>query len=247
MKKWMIIGGIVTVAIVGVTALGIVATRFIPTVAQAQFSPVARMAMAGGNFADRFEGRGPAPMEQAGFPGGPDWGRGNIDRDALLAEALGITVEELQAARQEADLAAVQQMLDEGWLGQNQADLMTAQIQLRDYIDRDALLAEVLGVTVEEVQTARTGGTMATLIDGSGLEPVDLRTNMEAAYQAVLDQAVTDGVITQEQADLLPTGRMPGGFDGDFGRPQGPGGFDRSQRPDGRFGGMPGGKDGMRW
>jgi len=138
-------------------------------------------------------------------------------------------------------------MLDEGWLGQNQADVMIAQIQLRDYIDRDALMAEVLGVTVEDVQTARTDGTMATLVDESGLTPTDLRTKMETAYQAVIDKAVTDGVITQEQADLLPTSRMPGGFGGDFGRMPGRDGFDHSQGMDGQFDGMRGGKGGMRW
>ncbi len=248
MKKWMIIGGIATAAIVGITALGIVATRFIPTAARAQFSPAARMSEAGYDFSDRFEGRGSMSMEQAGFPGGPDFGRGNIDRDALLADALGITVEELQAARKEADLAGVQQMLDEGWLAQNQADMMTAQIQLRDYIDRDALMAEVLGVTVEELETARTEGTMRTLVEESGMEPADLRTKGQTVFQGIVDQAVADGVITQEQADLLQTGRMFS-FGGDFDRKSGTGGPGASF--DGMRGvpsdGQRGGKDGMRW
>jgi hypothetical protein len=120
------------------------------------------------------------------------------DESEYLAEALGISVEELQAARQEASDAAIQAALDDGLITQEQADALTLRGffgghgfkggfglhgsggSVRDVIDYDALLAEALEISVEELQAAR-----------------------EEAQSAMLAQAVEDGYLTQEQADLI--------------------------------------------
>ena len=59
---------------------------------------------------------GPNPIAHPGFGGG------NVDMQALLAEELGISVEELEAAKQAAFEAAIEIMVDEGVLTQEQAD-----------------------------------------------------------------------------------------------------------------------------
>lgn len=128
-----------------------------------------------------------------GFPGG------YLDEDEYLADALGVTVEELQAARQEAADAAIQAALDQGLITQEQADALTLRGffggrgfrggwfgfpgragKFSDAVDYDALLAEALGISVEELQSAR-----------------------EEAQSAMLTQAVEDGLLTQDQADLI--------------------------------------------
>lgn len=111
--------------------------------------------------------------------------------DEDLADALGIEVEELQQAYQAATDQALDQAVDEGLLTQEQADAIRERAANGGQfhfgwrkmggseIDYDALLANALGITEERLQEAR-------------LE----------AYNANLDQAVEDGTLTQEQADL---------------------------------------------
>lgn len=119
-----------------------------------------------------------------GGPGG--YGVSNT----ALAEALGITTTELATAQENAQKAAIEQAVEEGLITQAQADALLARGGTygrghggffgSDTIDFDALLAEELNITVEKLQEART-----------------------TAYDATLAQAVEDGKMTQEQADLL--------------------------------------------
>lgn len=159
-----------------------------------------------------------------------------IDFEALLAQALGISVDELTAAKQAAAQARLDQALADGLLTQDQYDLMQAHQALQDYIDRDALMAEALGLTVEELTAAREAGTPVwELIADAGLTMPEFMTAMNDAHTAAINQAVADGVITQAQADLIlanPMGFGPGGHGGRGGH-GGPG-----------FGGMHG-SDGM--
>lgn len=125
-----------------------------------------------------FGGRGPH-----GFAG-PDK-MGTVDE--LLADALGITVEELEAAQDAGRTAAIEQAVADGLMTQEQADRLLSNergfrghIRFGADIDAEALLADALGISVEELQAAR-----------------------EEALGARLDQLVADGVITQEQAEMM--------------------------------------------
>jgi transcriptional regulator with XRE-family HTH domain len=125
----------------------------------------------------------PAPVLHRGGVGGGS-------SDQALADALGITLEELQAAEQTAYEAGIQQALDQGLITQAQADALKQRsgalgrmprgFMGTEDIDSEALLAAALGISVDQLQSAR-------------LE----------AQDATLAQAVTDGRITQEQADLM--------------------------------------------
>jgi hypothetical protein len=182
---------------------------------------------------------GAAVFAQGGDFRGPDGPRGQIgglpDMDGYLADALGITLEELQAAQAAAREAALADAVADGRISQEQADLMIARQALRDYVDPDAILAGILGVSTEELDAAKADHTVRDLIANSGLSPEELRTAVQEAYEAVVAQAVADGVITQEQADSLPDGPPRG--NGRFGGPRGGG-----HPPGGpRGGGFPGG------
>ncbi len=154
------------------------------------------------------------------------------NQDELLAEALGVTVEELQAAREAVRVAAIEQAVADGDLTQEQADQILANengrhggkhgLPGRD--DYDALLAEELGVTVEALAAAREevqAAHIAEMIEAGVLtqEQADMMAAeqavrsyldtdaiteaMQDAYQAAIEQALADEAITQEQADLM--------------------------------------------
>ncbi len=136
--------------------------------------------------------------------GGGRWGLkgSSIDYKQLLATALGISVEKLEAAYETARTAAIEQAVTEGLITREQADKMLAQDSLghkgwfslgfrrghkgiaNDTIDENALLAGALGISVDELQAAR-----------------------ETAKRAAIAQAVAQGIITQEQADNMQNGR----------------------------------------
>jgi hypothetical protein len=109
-----------------------------------------------------------------------------------LADALGITLDELNTARENAYNAGVDEALAQGLITQTQADDLKARsANMRmgrgwegwlsgKGIDFESLLAKELNITVEELSAARV-----------------------KASDAAIEQAVTDGRITQEQADLM--------------------------------------------
>jgi hypothetical protein len=152
-----------------------------------------------------------------------------IDEQALLADALGIEVATLEQARETANQAAVDLAIEEGIITQEQADAMARRRTLQSYVERDALLAHVLGMSVDELRQAYADGeTLTTLMAQRDLDAVTVRERLREAYQAALDQAVEDGVISQEERDEM--GQGPG-----LGMP-----FGRVESPWGERGHMPG-------
>lgn len=156
------------------------------------------------------EGIASTVLEHRGGPGG--WFKGgDVDHEQLLADELGVTVEELEAARESVQESALAHAIEEGRITQEEVDEMQArkalQESLKPYIDRDTLMAEALGMTLEDLQVALDAGTsMSDLLSEQGLDQATYRENMTAAHEAALAQAVEDGVITQEQADEMPSG-----------------------------------------
>ncbi|MCI0396301.1 MAG: hypothetical protein L0332_30750 [Chloroflexi bacterium] len=183
-----------------------------------------------------------APALPGFGPHGPGGFAGRIgDGDGeLLAEALGITVEELQAAYEEAWTAAIEQAVADGLITQEQADeLLEGDGGFRGRFhhgffglgNMDEYLAEALGISVEELQAARaeaSAARLAELVEAGAItqEQADLiaaqqavqnyidqealQATIQSAYEAAVEQALADGAITQEQADQLLENSMPG-------------------------------------
>jgi hypothetical protein len=150
-----------------------------------------------------------------------------------LATALGITTDQLSAAYQTANQAALKQAVDQGLITQAQADEITANNSAfplggrwadwlsQKGIDFDALLANALGITVDKLQAAYlqayntridqavTDGNLtqaqADLMKGQNALYANkaFQSAMQSAYESAVKQAVTDGVITQAQADQI--------------------------------------------
>ncbi len=124
--------------------------------------------------------------------------------DTYLAEALGISLEELQAAYQKANAAALEFAVAQGRLTEEQAELIRARWALMDYLDFDAIYAEAMGISVEEFQAARESGTsLPALLDELGIDLQTFRQALQSAFEEAVQQAVEAGVITQEQADQI--------------------------------------------
>lgn len=146
-----------------------------------------------------------------------------------LAEALGITVGELEDAQEKAYAASVADAVTAGQITQEQADQILAQHALKNYIDRQAILATALGMSVDDLEAALADGqSLVDLMVEQGIDSATLQTNARAAYETTVQQAVADGVITQAQADEILSGN---GLDL-FGR----GGFGGGHRGGGRGG-----------
>ena len=123
------------------------------------------------------------PAPPAGRSGANIQGK---NQDEYLADALGITVDELQTAQTKAYETAVQAALDAGDITQAQADALLSNEpgQREDLgkvrINSQKYLAGALGITDDELSAAQ-----------------------EKASEAQIAQAVTDGRMTQEQADAM--------------------------------------------
>lgn len=97
---------------------------------------------------------------------------------------------------------------------------------LDSIVDRDEILAAVLGITAEELAAAKeAGASIDELIAEAGLDKETVRTEMKDAITEAVEQAVTDGTLTQEQADLILTPPAPPQHDGqqESGHHRGPG------------------------
>jgi len=141
--------------------------------------------------------------------------RGAVDDD--LAAELGVSVDELEAAQEAAREAAIEQAIADGTITQEQVDLREAGQALREYTDHESVLADLLGISVEELEAAIENGSVRDLVESSGLTQEEIQSAMEEAHAAAVAEAVSDGVITQEQADQLEEAPGRGGKGGSRG------------------------------
>jgi formaldehyde-activating enzyme involved in methanogenesis len=134
----------------------------------------------------------------------------SIDFEALLADALGITIEELQAAHDEVFAARLAEMVEAGVMTQEQADLIVARKAVQDYIDTESIS--------DMLQAAYEDAVAQALADG------------------VITQEQADQMLENLPSfDGFGSGGLhhgPGGFGGHHRRGGGPGGFG----PGGSFG-----------
>jgi hypothetical protein len=164
-------------------------------------------------------------------------GPGGKVSDTDLAAALNIPVDQLTAAREKAQAAALKQAVDQGLMTQTQADDLAAGSGALPFggrwesylsqkgIDPNALLADALGITVDQLSAAQTAAQTAARSSRTGTGGADgqmtqeqtdlmqaeqtLRANesfqsaMQTAFEAAVKDAVSSGVITQAQADLI--------------------------------------------
>ena len=161
-------------------------------------------------------------------------GGGGDDEITTLAEALGVTVEEMEAARRQVMLDRIDAAVESGWLGEERAERLREAVESGEEPghgrgfrghhgfgfgwhggeDSDgAAFAEALGVTVEELEAA-----------------------MREVVLARIDAAVESGKLSEERADSMREAI-------ESGEPFGREGFERGHR--GRGFGFPRGEFGF--
>ena len=169
----------------------------------------------------------PQPAGDEGAPGD------TVGHDKYLADALGITEADLQAAQTKAHEAAIKQAVTDGLITQAQADAMLnktvgsagcASTCGASSSTTRTLLADALGITVEKLQAAQETAAKAELAqavtDGRITQAQADQITAERALQkyiadkglfkSAVDSAVKDGVITQAQADTILAQAKPG-------------------------------------
>lgn len=193
---------------------------------------------------------------------------------AALVEELGADMATVREAMQSARQAAINQALAEGVINEGQAERMTngrgpwrqvsgegagpfygegPGMHLVDAGVMHAAMAEALGISVEELEAALGEGTsLVELAEELGVDVETVRAAMETVRAEAINQALAEGVITEEQAEWLLSrpafgqgtgplnGRGAGNGDGPIGG-QGPCG---GEGPQGGRG--PGGGEGPR-
>ncbi len=162
-----------------------------------------------------------------------------------IAESQGKTAAEIVELFQAAREAAVKQAVADGVITRAQADWMLAhegrqgkfggfglrgpakEGPLHDLMQAE--LAKALGLTTDELAARiEAGETPYQIAESQGKTADEISALFQTAREAALKQAVTDGVITQAQADWMlahPGGPCQGGF--------GPGRGPRSGNPGG--------------
>ncbi|OGO65774.1 MAG: hypothetical protein A2030_02740 [Chloroflexi bacterium RBG_19FT_COMBO_50_10] len=164
-----------------------------------------------------------------GIGKGPNGGYTNED----LANALGITVEALNSAYQDAYSAALKQAVSQSLITQAQADQLTTNGTAFPFgnrwdswltqngIDFNTYLADALGISVDKLKAAYQTAYNANIDqmvsdDNLTQAQADLMkgqyalhndstflSSMQSAYTAAVNTAVASGVITQSQADQI--------------------------------------------
>lgn len=154
-------------------------------------------------------------------------------RDALkdktlaeIAKEKGVHMADIQAAVKNARQQELQKLVEEGKLTQKQADLLTERMgrwnlgafgtemlfdgfdKLQSFVEQmRATLAQTLNMSVDELATALKEKSIYDIAKAQNVHIADLQEAMRKARQDALQewlqQAVSDGLLTQEQADLI--------------------------------------------
>jgi polyhydroxyalkanoate synthesis regulator phasin len=126
--------------------------------------------------------------------------------DQAMADQLGISVDQLQAAREAAKDAALDILVEDGTITQEQADAFRERQALLERLkeERDTILADQLGISVDELQAAREDGkTIRDLAEEQGLNLLQFQVSVETAFENRIVELVDEGVITEQQAVRL--------------------------------------------
>ena len=155
-----------------------------------------------------------------------------------VAEKLGISAEEFEAAIDEARTELIDEAVAEGRLTEEQAERVRESGfsfrarfrgagEHKGYVIEAA--AQVLGTPQEELKDElKDGSSLAEIVEAQGISVEEFKAELLNQLQPLLDSDVADGTLTQEQADKIfgcAEERIDSILSGE-GRPHGrPGGF----------------------
>jgi polyhydroxyalkanoate synthesis regulator phasin len=138
-----------------------------------------------------------------------------------LADKLGVSEEEMNTAVQEVQSDMIDEAVAEGTLTEDQAAQLRDRLEEGDFVFpfggrgvghgwggggirgvTPEAAAQVLGMTEDELLTElKDGKTLAEVAEAQGMSVDAFETALLDQVQAQLDELVTDGTLTQAQAD----------------------------------------------
>lgn len=128
--------------------------------------------------------------------------KGIYDEDAFVAEALGISLAQWEAAEEEAYEARVAEKVAEGDLTAEEAADKMAVREFKASLDKDAFLADALGISLGQLEAYRDAATSwDDVLTDLGLTEDEVREGQQAAMEQAIANAVADGTLTEEQAE----------------------------------------------
>ena len=158
--------------------------------------------------AAREDGVLPAPFQR-----GEDNEGLKAELEGYLSDALaeiGVTVDELLEAQEAVKEAVTADLLDRGIITEEQMALREAREALKGYIDRKTLMADVaesLGIELpdadDDESPRMSRQALMEQLEEKGLTMLDVTEAMHAAYEDAIADAAAEGIITDEQADLI--------------------------------------------
>ena len=180
------------------------------------------------------QGVGASPLIQGEGPGWPGVPSGDFAE--VLAEALGISVDELHAAQESVRDAHLAEAVERGKITEEQIarieDHERGGYPMRGRFPGEEFmiaLAEELGISLEEMERAQTQvredfiaqGVQEGIISTDQVELMEARNAVRAymkdglhdAMEDAIERALSDGAISSDQADLLRD-RMEEGLPG---------------------------------
>lgn len=143
---------------------------------------------------------------------GRGWYYDNIfDKQAMLAEALGVSVADLEAAKQAAEERHLAERVADGRLSETEAaDRLTVRA-FKESLDSDALLAQALNISVAALNEARAANThYDDLLAELDIDHEAARAAQAAVMADAVQAAVDAGTLTTEQAELMESGACNG-------------------------------------
>lgn len=175
---------------------------------------------------------GASPLIHGEGPGRP--GDPSGEYAEALAEALGITVDELHTAQESVRDARIAEAVESGMITEEQvaqfADHQRSGYPIRGrFMGEEFMiaLADELGISPEELERAQAQvqedfiaqGVQEGVISPDQVEMIKARNAVRAymrdglhdAMESAIERALSDGTISSDQADLLRD-RMDGGF-----------------------------------
>jgi hypothetical protein len=125
----------------------------------------------------------------------------------LVLAAIGATVAFAAPAVQTDDTEEATPPGESDGFGQRTGPCGLTREVLQQIVDRQALaqvVADTLGLTVEELQEARESGTrLLELAEEQDVDPAEIRAAVKAAVVEMIQDAADDGLITAEQAECI--------------------------------------------
>jgi hypothetical protein len=192
MKRFLILGGLVSVLAIGIIAVGVAGAQ--------EDTP------------------GPADTEEG------------LDKKArvdhyleVLADNLGVSVEDLEAALTQTQLDLIDEKVADGTLTEEEAAEIKEKIESGDapyfppfiggghhgpmhriVVGIIETAADVLGMDVDELhEQLRDGSSLADIAEAQGMDLDAFKAGMLDGIKAKLDEKVADGTLTQEVADNM--------------------------------------------